>query len=392
MREYIKVIIASFLVILGCLGLGRFAFGMILPNMQESLHLSTTQVGFISSSNFIGYIAGIFIANFLYTKFSTHRLIFSTMGFQALFMALMTISYNYLAISLFYFISGFFCAVANISIMAHIANIVPKNIRGKVLGIVVSGSGMAIVLSGQITPFIESHTLQTPWRVSWLIFSVLITLFAFLSLPGIKKHTKHELPQIKHSSKKYFFIGSFWKVGALYMIFGLTYSVFVTYFVKAVIEKYSVSSALSGDFWALLGFTSMFSGFIFGLLADKIGAYKTLIFVFFIQTLAHFTLTLDIGTFAIWASTILFGITVWSIPSLIALLTSIHFDVKRTAQILSLITIFFALCQALGPVVAGYIYDLTNSFSIVFMLTSIFTLSASVLSFIFSKQPIKMIH
>lgn len=64
MKPYLKSIIASFLIILVCLGLGRFAFGMILPNMQETLSLSTTQVGFVGTANFIGYLIGIFLLIF----------------------------------------------------------------------------------------------------------------------------------------------------------------------------------------------------------------------------------------------------------------------------------------------------------------------------------------
>ena len=391
MKKYIKVIFASFLVILATLGLGRFSFGMVLPNMQENLFLNTTQIGFIGTSNFIGYLIGIFFANVLYTKYNTHKLILNTMILQALAMGFMIFFTNYLALSLLYCISGFFCAIVNISIMAHISNIVPKDIRGKVLGIVVSGSGVAIVLSGQIVPYIQDITTQVPWKVSWSIFALMIVILASLSQPGIKKHTKHKMPEIKLSSNKYFYIPSFWKIATLYMIFGLTYSIFVTYFVKAVIDKYQITNSLSGDFWTILGFASIFSGLFFGILADKVGAYKTLIFVYFIQTIAHFTLTLDLNSSVIWFSTILFGISVWSIPSLIALLISVHFDVKRTSQILSLVTIIFALCQAIGPVAAGYIYDLTNSFTTIFMITSLFTLLATILSIIFSKQPIKKI-
>ena len=59
MLTYKKTLIASFLILCGCLGLGRFGFGMVLPNIQNSLLLTTTQIGFISSTNFWGYIVGI---------------------------------------------------------------------------------------------------------------------------------------------------------------------------------------------------------------------------------------------------------------------------------------------------------------------------------------------
>lgn len=392
MKGYIKVIIASFLIILACLGLGRFSFGMVLPNLQSSLDLSTTQVGFIGTANFIGYLIGIFFANYFYTRFITYKLIFITMILQAFSMALMVLFSNYLIISFFYSLSGFFSAVVNIALMAHISNIIPKSSRGKALGIVVSGNGLAIIISGQIVPYVEGFIETSPWEYSWLTFSFILVIISFLCQPGIKKHSKHELPEIKISAKKYFFIPSFWKIGSLYMIFGLTSSIFLTYFVKAVIEKYGVSSDISGDFWALLGFTSIFSGLLFGMIADKVGGYKALIYVYLLQTAAHFTLASDSADIAIWFSAIAFGISIWSIPSLITLLCSTHFDVKRTSQILSLVTIVFAMCQAIGPVAAGYLYDITNSFSTVFMITSIFTLLASFLSIIFSKQPIKKIH
>lgn len=392
MKPYIKVVLSSFLVILGCLGFGRFAFGMVLPNIQTTLELTTTQVGFISTANFIGYIVGILFANILYTRYTTHKLIFTTILLQGLSMLLMLLFDNYLYISVFYTLSGFFAAVVNMSIMSYISNVVPKEIRGKVLGIVVSGSGLAIILSGQIVPFIENYTQEMPWKISWAVFSLCVISIAFLCQPGIKKHATHNAPNIKIKAKEYFVVPSFWKISIIYIIFGITYVVYVTFFVSAVIDKYDVSTSISGNFWALVGFMSIFSGFIFGIIADKNGPYKSLIFAYILQTIAHFLLAIDIGPIAIWISAVSFGISVWSIPSIITLLISLHFDVKRTSQVLSLVTLLFASGQAIAPVAAGYIYDMTTDFSDVFMITSILTLIAVVFSFIFSRQQIKQIH
>lgn len=392
MKPYIKIILSSFLVIFACIGFGRFAFGMVLPNMQSSLEITTTQVGLIGTSNFIGYIIGILFANILYSKYTTHKLIFTTMLLQGLSMLAMIIFDDYILISIVYTLSGFFAAIVNMAIMSYLSKVVPKEIRGKILGIVVSGNGLAIILSGQIVPFIENSTSYIPWKISWIIFSLIVIAVAFLSQAGIKKHASHNIPEIKIKAKEYFVIPSFWKISILYIIFGITYVVYVTFFVSAVIDKYNISSSISGDFWALIGFTSMFSGFIFGILADKIGPYKSLVFVFILQTIAHFLLSIDIGSVAIWLSAILFGISVWSIPSIITLLTSLHFDVKRTTQVLSLVTLLFAAGQAVSPVAAGYLYDQSKDFSDVFMITSILTLIAAIFSFIFSRQPIKQLQ
>jgi len=392
LKQYTKTIIASFLIILACLGLGRFSFGMVLPNIQESLALTTTQVGFIGTANFIGYLAGIFFANILYNKYETYKLIFITILLQSLSMFIMILFNSYLYISLVYSFSGFFSAIANISIMAYVANVVPKEFRGKALGLAVSGSGLAIIFSGELVPYIESLTSNMPWKYSWMIFSLILLIVAFISKGIIKKHAKHDMPESKVSVLKYIKTSAFWKIATIYMVFGISYSIFVTYFVSAVMDKYSLSSDISGDFWAILGFSSLFSGLIFGIIADKYGAYKSLFFVYTLQTIAHFILSIDVNSIALFISAIAFGISVWSIPSLVTLLTSQHFDVRRTAKVLSLLTILFASLQAIGPVAAGYTYDITNDFSEVFLLTSVLTLFAALISFIFSKQTIKQIH
>ncbi|AXH13555.1 YbfB/YjiJ family MFS transporter [Halarcobacter bivalviorum] len=388
MKPYIKSIIASFLVILACLGFGRFSFGMVLPNLQESLNISTTQAGFIGTSNFIGYFVGIFFANYLYRKFSTHRLVFTTILLQAFSMFLMILTTNYILVSFFYSFSGFFSAISNIAIMAYISNVIPKNVRGKALGIIVSASGLAIVLSGQIVPFTQKLVKDVPWESAWLVFCLILVLVSFFSQPGIKKHANHTISDINFKTKEFLFTSSFWKIAFVYMVFGFSYSIYVTFFVSAVIEKYDFSTQISGNFWTLLGFMSIFSGILFGTIADKIGAYKTLIFVYLLQTIAHATLAFSLPSYSIWLSAIFFGISVWSIPSLVTLLCSIEFDKKMTAKVFSFVTILFAILQAFGPFIAGLIHDISKDYSDVFMITSFLTLITVFISFIFSKDKI----
>jgi predicted MFS family arabinose efflux permease len=389
LKPYIKQILSAFLILFSCLGFGRFAFGMILPNLQSSLELSTTQVGFIGTANFIGYFIGILFVNILYSKYPTHKLILSAMGLQAIFMMAMITSSDYLIISMFYCIAGFLASISNISIMAYLSNEIPKNIRGKAIGIVVSASGLAIIISGQFVPFVEKLVQIDAWKTSWFVFSIIVLILAFISQIGIKKDTSHHMSELKSKTFEYFYISSFWKIGILYMIFGFTYAIYVTFFVSAVISKYDVSSSISGNFWTLVGFMSIFSGLIFGIIADRTTAYKALILVFLLQTISNFILVFDLNYLAIWISAICFGISVWSVPSLITLLTSIHFDVKKNAQVLALVTLLFALCQTIAPVGAGYIYDLNKNYDVVFLVSSILTLFAIILSIIFSKHIIK---
>ena len=48
------IVIAGSLGIFACIGLARFALGMLLPAMGADLQLSYAQMGTISTANFIG--------------------------------------------------------------------------------------------------------------------------------------------------------------------------------------------------------------------------------------------------------------------------------------------------------------------------------------------------
>jgi len=378
MKKYTFAIIAGILVLFACLGLGRFAFGMILPSMQIDLGMSITQAGFLGTSNFIGYLSGLLFAGSFYTKFGAAKLISRSLLTQGLFMIFMAMSSNYLIASTFYFFSGFFGALANMSVMAYITQIVPKEIRGKAVGLLATGSGFAIVISGYIVPFMEGLYKAESWRATWVVFAITTMIIALFVSPGLRHENPH-VSKVKAPKEPYFKImrdKRFIQIGGLYFCFGITYVVYVTFFVLASMDKWNLTSNLSANFWILLGFLSMFSGIIFGILADKIGRIKTLCVVFLIQSMANIIMALPLPQAYLWISASLFGLSVWAIPLLMAVLTAETFGVEKTASIFSKMTIIFALGQIIGPIGAGYLTDITHDFSYAFGLSFVMTFFA----------------
>ncbi|MDX1809793.1 MAG: YbfB/YjiJ family MFS transporter [Sulfurospirillaceae bacterium] len=378
MRKYAFAIIAGILVLFASLGLGRFAFGMVLPSMQTDLGINITQSGFIGTSNFLGYLGGLLFSGAFYSKFGAPKLIVRSLLTQGLFMFLMTLGSSYISVSFFYFFAGFFGALANMSIMAYITQIVPKDIRGKAVGILTVGNGSAIVFSGYIVPYMESIYKAASWKITWGIFAAITMLIAFIISPGLKHDNPHA--NVKESDNEpYFEIFRdirFIRISGIYFCFGITYVVYVTFFVLASMDKWHISSSLSAPFWILLGFLSMFSGALFGILADKIGRWKTLSVVFLIQSISNLIMALDMPSSYLWVSASLFGISVWATPSIMAVLTAETFGMEKTAKIFSKITIIFALGQIIGPVGAGYLTDITKNFSYAFGVSSILTFLA----------------
>ncbi len=382
---YKKLLISAVLITFASLGLGRFSYGMILPDLQNSLQISTTKIGFISTANFIGYFIAIFFVTYLYKKYEASLLMCVSLALQGLSMFCMVVFSDYLYISFFYMLSGFFAAIANVSIMIYISHVIPSNIKGKALGVTVTGIGFGIMFTGYFVPYIETIISNNAWKTNWVVFSVLVLLISFFIKPGLKQHdNKQEQTTKEESTKELFTSSKFYKIAFLYLSFGITYVVYVTFFVKANIDKYSISSYEAGFFWFVLGVMSIFSGPLFGSLSDRIGAYKTLIFIFIFLTISNLILVLNVDSSFLWVSALLFGLSAWAVPSLITLLSSLEFGAQNTAKVFSLATLIFASGQIVGPITAGYIYDIYNDFSNVFLLCAILTAIASICSLIFS--------
>ena len=53
------IVAAGALTLFSCLGLARFAYGMLLPGMRVGLGLGFDQMGFVSTGNFLGYLVSV---------------------------------------------------------------------------------------------------------------------------------------------------------------------------------------------------------------------------------------------------------------------------------------------------------------------------------------------
>jgi MFS family permease len=345
---------------------------MVLPNMQIDLDLNTTQIGLIGSANFFGYLLGLFFTGRFYTKFGPAILIKRSLLTQSFCMLVMTLSSNYILASAFFAIAGFFGAMSNIAVMTYITQIVPKNIKGKATGMVVMGIGSSIIFSGMIVPLFDKFYNEMSWRISWLSFAIIIFFIAFFIRKGLSfpLHVKSVTTSNDKALKDIFTNIKFLQVSGIYLLFGITYVVYMTFFVLAAEVKWQVSTEVSGIFWTILGIASLLSGPVFGSIADKIGNYQTLCLIFLIQIIAHSILSFNSPITLVWFSALLFGISAWGVPTIMALLSGELFGMNNTAKILSFVTIFFAIGQIVGPVGAGYIVDVFKGFSYAFFISA----------------------
>ncbi|MFA7381811.1 MAG: MFS transporter [Desulfurivibrionaceae bacterium] len=370
--------------IFACLGLGRFALGMILPAMGKSLHLSYSQMGLVGTVNFAGYLIAVLFCGALVDRLGYRRLIAMALAAIGLTMISIGRSSSFAVILICYTITGMGSGAANVPMMGLVSQWFAKSHRGQAAGFVVIGSGFAILLSGWLVPFLNHLGGAEGWRLSWQVLGGIILLVAGLCLIMLRNspQEKNLLPlgeirkdaaEVLTENKISIRLRDIVQLGGLYFLFGYTYVIYATFIVTALIQEHGFSEAEAGSFWSLVGGLSLLSGPVFGTLSDRIGRKYTLAIVFTIQTMAYLLVSRPLSTPFLYLSIGCFGVVAWSIPSIMAALAGDYAGPRMAARIFGLITFIFALGQIAGPSVAGLLAEKTLSFGSSFFMAACFT-------------------
>jgi len=65
----VRLILTLSLAAMVGIGIGRFAYALVLPDMRDSLHWSYSAAGFMNTVNAAGYLAGALIASRLIRRY-----------------------------------------------------------------------------------------------------------------------------------------------------------------------------------------------------------------------------------------------------------------------------------------------------------------------------------
>lgn len=384
------VVAAGCLCIFACLGLGRFAIGMLLPAMGKSLGLTYSQMGLISTFNFFGYLLAVLVSGRIQALFGARKLIFLALLLISISAALIGLGEGILSITLLYTLTGIGSGAANVPMMGLVASWFTSRLRGRAAGFVVIGSGFAILLSGYIIPLLNGLRVEG-WRLSWFflggtVFIIsLICWFVLRDKPqdiGLEKVGEQQMPvedglppMFRPLNKK-----AILHCGAIYFIFGFTYVIYATFIVTVLINEYGFTEKVAGTFWSWVGLLSLASGPVFGTLSDRLGRKAGLMIVFSIQTLSYLLVGLQLQGVALALSIGCFGIVAWSIPSIMIALVGDLVGSQNTVRVFGLITFVFGLGQISGPYLAGLMAEKTGNFSTSFLMAACMTILAVFIS------------
>jgi MFS family permease len=387
-RPHYGIIVLALIVcaVFSALGLARFGFTSILPAMQQGLGLTNTQTGQLQTLNLVGYLLAVVPAGMLAARFGPRVVIALSLLVVSLAMILTGLVPAFGSACVGRFLAGVGGAGANVPAMGLVSAWFGARRRGLASGIGVTGSSLALIVTGPLVPMIIAAGGTDGWRMSWYVLGVLG--FAVCGLCALFLRNRPEemsLVPLGESAdeqaqrngapataplnwKRVYKSGMLWQLALIYCAFGFSYIIYATFFIGHLVKDAAFTPAAAGLLWMQVGIVSLPSGLIWGAISDRFGRKIVLICVFTLQAVAFVLFGLSHASPAVYASALLFALTAWSIPALMAALAGDTFGPRLAPAALGLMTIVFGAGQALGPWCAGVLADATNSFSIAFVI------------------------
>jgi sugar phosphate permease len=397
------ILFMSVVTVLGCLGFARFGYTMILPHMKDGLGLTKTQAGNLATGNFVGYLVLAIVGGFLAARYGPRVVISFSMLLIGVAMFLTGLAPNFQMALVWRTLTGVGSGGSNVPVMGLVSAWFGTKRRGLAAGIAAGGSSVGLAITGPLIPRIIDAYGADGWRYSWYYLgamTVIIAILCFVLLRdrpeekglvaiGLKEgspRSSQDRPfdsaqdrpfdgaQDRPSSLQWGLVyksGAVWHLALIYIMFGFSYIIYATFFADYLTGEAGFTKEAAGRLWMLVGLISFVSGFIWGTISDVIGRKYGLALVYFLQGLCFIIFGLWKATPGYYLSALLFALTAWSIPAIMAATCGDYLGPRLAPAALGFVTVFFGTGQAIGPTLAGYIGDVTGSYTWAFIIAGL---------------------
>jgi len=352
-RPALLILILSLAPTIG-LGIGRFAYSLVLPDMRDTLGWSYSVAGFMNTVNAAGYLAGALAAAPLIRRYGLPAAVrWSTLA-CLLSLALSALSGNFFVLSFARLLVGVAAAVAFVAgaaLAARIAQTHPAR-ADFLLSLFYAGPGVGIVTSGLVAPFVLEAFGPGSWWIVWWAMTLLSTILIIPLLmarldagngPATTKPARFSIRPILIYLAGYF-------------LFGAGYIAYMTFMIAYVRDAGGGAVAQSA-FWCLIGASAFVTPWVWKrVLAWNSGGLSTTIILGVnaigasVPLFGHSPLMLTI-------SALVFGVSFFAIVGSTTAFVRFNSPQDAWAKGIAAMTIAFGIGQTLGPTVVGAITD-----------------------------------
>ena len=342
------------------LGIGRFAYSLVLPDMRDSLSWSYSAAGFMNTINAVGYLAGALLASRMIRRFGLSRTVrWATLACLAS-LALCALSGNFVVLSLARLLIGVAAAavfVGGAALATTIAQSRPER-ANFLMSLFYAGPGLGILSSGLIAPFVLQAFGPGSW---WIVWWALTLLSVVMTIP-LMLAPLDTRAAVDRTTRSAFSIRPVLIYLVGYFLFGAGYIAYMTFMI-AYVRDGGGGAAAQSVFWSLIGISAFATPWVWrSVLALDRGGLPTTIILGVnaigaaLPIFGHSPLLLAI-------SALVFGVAFFAVVGSTTAFVRFNYPPARWPAGIAAMTIAFGIGQTLGPLLVGTITDAMGSLS-----------------------------
>ena len=361
------------------MGLGRFSYTPMIPILIDTGGLSEAEAGYIGAFNLAGFLFGVLFQPKLKLKLGELRSLRTSLAvaLSCLIASALPVDNPWLFpwLACWRGLIGVAVGTIMVQALAVVTRAAPPDKLGLATGIVFTGVGGGIFLSGMAIPSLLTYGLPATWAgVAGLgLLAVLIGFWSYSC--GSLEVPKSELTRDDSTRLSWTMVGLI-AAQSLFVIGLIPHTIFwVDYLVRGL----SQSLSIGGFHWTLFGLGALIGTSLWGRLADLIGFQLALILVFTTLAIGLVLPVLFPLTITILASSIIVGAQ----PGCSALLSGRAqqiFGPKLMPVVWRRMTLIGSIGQAMGGYFLVGLFDLTGSYSLVFLIGAAAMASGAIIS------------
>lgn len=263
-----------------------------------------------------------------------------------------------------------------------------KRSRGLMTGVVVSGVGAGTLIMPPVANWLIT---RYDWRTAFIIIGVVVFAGTLIGAQFLRREPD-QLPSSQNMGKKSaraevhalslpaaVRTPQLWLLGISFMGFGLFLQTILIHIVPHMTDL-AISTTTAASILAAIGGISISGRILIGIFADRFGTRLSLIICY--ATVAASVVWLlfshQAWDFLLFAA--VFGFSYGGLTSLESTSVADFFGLSSHGAILGVIAFSITFGSALGPVLGGYIFDITGRYQAAFLLCLAFSIIGMALS------------
>jgi MFS family permease len=249
--------------------------------------------------------------------------------------------------------------------------------RSAMTGIVVSGIGIGTL----IAPLVANWLISAyDWRIAYKILGAAVLIIVLSAAQVLKRAPiKDQMPLSERSEsitvsegisyKDAIRTRQFWMVFSLFLCFGICLYVVLVHIVPFATDL-NINSISAAGVLSAIGGVSILGKVIFGKVGDRIGNRGVYIICFVIMIISMLLLAVSGSIWMLYIFAIIFGFAYAGCAAAQSPLVAYMFGLRAHGIILGSLNSGFTLGAAIGPFMAGYIFDTTDSYAWAFVISA----------------------